>query len=320
MKLKKIAVAKAALLAAALAVSAAGVQAQEQYPSGTITLLVAWGAGGATDLMARALQPALAEELGVDIVIKNVSGAAGTIGTAEAARANHDGHTVLISPAGPMTVQTSLRQLPYTLESFRAVGRVSMAPMVMMVAPDSSYNTFADLVGGAKAAPGQVSFASVGAGSLPHLGILAVANAADIELKHVPFQGSGKAMTALLGGTVDGLNDQAQLVPQYELKALAAFSSERLPELPDVPTLKELGYDVEMSNWIGIFVPAEASDEVVSTLNSALNTALENQEVIAVLDNLAVTPAPGTPEEFAEFTVQNQETNRALLKDAGLLQ
>ena len=294
-------------------------QAQSDYPSKTVTLLVAWGAGGATDVVTRVIQPAFSEQLGVDVIIKNVNGAAGTIGTAEAANASADGYTVLFTPAGPLAVQPHLRSLPYDMDSFRPVGRISLTPMLMMVPPESRFTSAEQVIEAAQADPGQVTFGSVGAGSLPHLAILALNDAAGVETKHIPFQGSGDAMKGLLGGTVEVFNDQAQLAPQYELTGLAAWSSERLEDYPDVPTMKELGYDVEMSNWLGVFVPAGTPDDVVEVLNAALNASLESPDVQEQFTNLNVNVAPTTPEEFGDFSQASYDLSRRLLEQAGLL-
>lgn len=309
--------AAAAIVVGTIFSSSAG-QAQSDYPSDTITLVVAWAAGGATDVVTRAIQPALSKELGVDVIIKNINGAAGTIGTAEAARAKPDGYTVLVTPAGSMVVQPNLRKLPYDLSSFRPVGRISLAPMLMMAAPDSRFSSAEEVISAAKENPGQVAFGSVGAGSLPHLAILALNDAAGIKVKHIPFKGSAEAMKGLLGGTVEIFSDQAQLAPKYDLKALAAWSASRLDEYPDVPTLKELGYDVELSNWLAVFVPAETPDAVVEKLNTALNAALEAPAVKEQLDKLMISPAPTTPDGLGKFSRESYELSRTLLKQAGL--
>lgn len=310
----------AAALAASTFMAPVVANAQEGYPSDTVTLLVAWGAGGATDVVTRAIQPALAENLGANVIIKNIPGAAGTIGTAEAANADADGHEVFFTPAGPLTVQPHLRKLPYDLSSFRPVGRISLAPMLMMAAPDSRFSSASEVVDAARADANQVTFGTVGAGSLPHLAVLALEGAADIKVKQIPFKGSSDGMKGLLGGTVDVFMDQSQLAPQYDLKPLAALSSERLSEFPDVPTLKELGYDIDMSNWLGAFVPAGTPDQVVTRLNAALNDALANDEVLAQLANLQIVAAPTTAEELGDFATANSELSRSLLQQAGLVE
>ncbi len=296
------------------------LHAQDAYPSDTVTLLIPWAAGGATDVAARAIQPTLAEQLGTDVIIKNVSGAAGTIGTAEAARARPDGYTVLVTSAGPVAVQPHLRKLPYDLDSFKPVGRVSLTPMLTMVPQDSPYNTIEELIAAAKENPGQITAGSSGAGTLPHLAILALNKAAGIELKHIPFQGSNAAIKELLGGTVALFSDQSQSAPKYELNGLLAWSGERLEEYPDVPTMKDLGYDIEMGNWIGVFVPLDTPEEIATALNEALNNTLNDPEVLQNFADLLLAPSPTSIEEFDAFARANYEFSREMLQDAGLVQ
>ena len=161
-----------------------------------------------------------------------------------------------------MTTQPHLRELPYDLDSFEAIGRINITPMVMMVTQESEYQTLEAILEKSKAEPSSVTFASTGAGTLPHISILALNEAAGIETRHLPFQGSANVMQALLGGTVDVFSDQAQLVPQYELHPVAVWADERLPEFPDTPTLKESGYDFALANWLGVFVPTGTPDDV----------------------------------------------------------
>lgn len=307
----------AAVGIAALAFAPAG-QAQSDYPSKPVTITVAWGAGGATDSVTRALQDAFARELGADVVVKNVSGAAGTIGTAEVGSARPDGYNVLITPAGPMTTQPHLRSLPYELDSFDSIGRITISPMLMMTAPDSELTSVQDVVDAAKADPGQLTFASAGAGTLPHISILALDNLAGIESKHVPFQGSANAVKALLGGVVEIFSDQAQLAPQYELPALAAWSAERLPEYPDVPTMKELGYDIVMGNWVGMFAPKGTPQDVKDKLTAALKATVEDETTIQNLANLKLKPAWMGQDEFGEFASTVYKQNGNMLAEAGL--
>mgnify|MGYP000073379193 CR=1 FL=1 len=156
------------------------------FPDKPVKIVVAWGAGGATDTVTRALQDAFARELGTDIVVKNVSGAAGTIGTAEVASSRPDGYTVLITPAGPLTTQPHLRKIPYDLDSFDPIGRIMMSPMLMMTAPNSKLKSVEDIVAAAKANPGSIRFASTGAGTLPHISIIALDDLIDSAKLEAP--------------------------------------------------------------------------------------------------------------------------------------
>ncbi|MGB7300116.1 MAG: tripartite tricarboxylate transporter substrate binding protein, partial [Burkholderiaceae bacterium] len=229
-------------------------QAAAAYPDKPITIIVAWGAGGATDLVTRAVQPILARELGTDLIVKNVAGASGTIGTAEAARAKPDGYTILFSPTGPLTTQPHLRKIPYDLDSFAPVGRIAITQVVMSSAPGSNIKTIEDVIKAAKDNPGQLKFGSAGAGTLPHIAILALNKGAGIQTKHIPYKGSANAIKAMLGGEVDLMSEQAQIIPKYELQPIASWSAERLPEYPNIPTMMEKGIPYSMANWSGVFV------------------------------------------------------------------
>jgi len=293
--------------------------ASAQYPQKPVTIIVAWAAGGATDLVTRVMQPVLSQKLGADLIIRNVEGAAGTIGTAESARAPADGYTLLFTPTGPLTTQPHLRNIPYDLDSFATVGRIAVTPMLMMVTQASPYRSLQDVLDDAKANPGKVKFASTGAGTLPHISILALNKAANIATKHIPYKGSANVMKALLGGEIDVFSDQAQLVPKYDLRALTTWSASRLSEFPDVPTMKELGYDFELENWVGVFAPKGTPQPVIDKLAAALRETLADQGVIEALDKLKVTVAHLGPGELAVFAQRDYERNRDLLKEAGLL-
>ncbi|MEZ5909765.1 MAG: tripartite tricarboxylate transporter substrate binding protein [Hyphomicrobiaceae bacterium] len=305
--------------AAALFSSISPQAARAAYPEKPVTVIVAWGAGGATDLVTRALQATLAKKLGTDIVIKNVPGAAGTIGTAEVAKSKPDGYTILITPAGPLTTQPHRNKLPYDLPSFAGVGRIAVTPMLMMVTKKSKFKTLADIIKEAKANPGKVKFSSTGAGTLPHISIVALNDMAKIDTKHVPFKGSADVMKALLGGVVDVFSDQAQLVPKYDLHAVACWSAKRLPEYPSVPTMKELGYDLVLENWLGVFVPKATPAAIVAKIEKAVADTVKDAKVVESLQKLKVVPAYMTAKELDVFAKAEYGRNRELLKKAGLL-
>ncbi len=307
-------------LARILAISASVLMsgASYAYPDKPVTIIIAWGAGGATDIMARALQPAWSKAIGVDLIIKNVDGAAGTIGTAEAAAAKPDGYTIFVTPAGPMTTQPHLRKLPYSIGSFAPIGRISINPMVMMVSKELPHKNAKELFDAIKKDPNQLLAGSTGAGTLPHIGIIAM-NQSGLPVKHVPFTSSVNAMKALLGNTIQIFSDQSQLVPAFDVRPIAAWTAERLPEYPDLPTMKEMGFDYDIYNWAGAFAPAETPRPVLDKLSSSLAAVLKDPAVIASLEKLKVQSAHMGAEKFAEFAKMESVRNRKLLEAAGLL-
>lgn len=309
----------ASLLASAVALTFQTQQARAEYPEKPVEVIVAWGAGGATDLVTRAVQPAFAKSLGADIVIKNIAGAAGTIGTAQAARAKPDGYTVLFTPTGPLTTQPHLRKIPYDIDSFEPVGRIAITQVVMMAPKSSKYKTLQDVIDAAKASPGQLKFGSSGVGTLPHIAILALDKAAGIESKHIPYKGSSNAVKALLGGEVDLFSEQAQVIPKYDLNPIVSWSPERLPEYPNTPTMIESGVDFSMANWSGVFVPKGTPKAVIDKLAAALQESLKDPGVIEAMDKLKVIIDPMGIEAFGKFARGDYDRNRDLLSAAGLL-
>jgi tripartite-type tricarboxylate transporter receptor subunit TctC len=305
---------KCAVLGATLLFSGAALA----YPDKPVTVVMAWSAGGATDVLTRAIQPVWSKNLGADIIIKNVSGAAGTIGTAEAAAAKPDGYTIIVSPAGPMTTQPQMRSLPYSVDSFAPIGRISINPQMMMVNKDSPYKTAKDLFDAIKKEPGKLMAASTGAGTLPHIGIIAM-NQSGLNIKHVPFKSSVEAMKALLGNTVQVFSDQSQLVPSFDVRPIATWSASRLPDYKDVPTMKELGYNYDIYNWVGAYAPKGVPPAVMEKLVSSLEQTLKDPAVVDSLKKLKIEVSYMTPKEFGAFSTAESVRNRTLLQAAGLL-
>jgi tripartite-type tricarboxylate transporter receptor subunit TctC len=295
-----------------------GATAVFAYPDKPVTVVVAWGAGGATDILTRALQPVWSKNLGAELIIKNVTGAAGTIGTAEAAAARPDGYTIIVTPAGPMTTQPHMRKLPYSVESFAALGRVSINPQVMMVAKESPYKSAKELFEAIKKNPGKIIAASTGAGTLPHVGIIAM-NQSGYDVKHLPFKGSVNVMKALLGDSVQVFSDQSQLVPSFEVRPLATWSASRLAEYPDVPTMKELGMDYDIYNWVGAYAPAKTPPHILTKLADSLEKTVKDPAVVDALKKLKIQVSHMDPFVFKRFTDAESVRNRKLLEAADLL-
>lgn len=312
---------RAMLLAGAAfaALSVAGAApAEAAWPEKPVTLIIPWPAGGATDIVGRALQPYLAERLGTEVIIKNVAGAGGTIGAAEAARAKPDGYTFFMTTPSVLTSMPHMRPLPYDARTFVPVGRINDTPMVVMVTRDSPYHSIADVLEAAKGNPGGIAYASTGAGTLTHITMISLQNSAGVELKHVPFKGSAEVMKALMGGVVDVFSDQAQLIPRYDLRPLGVWAEERLPEFPDTPTMKEQGFDQAFSIWIGIFGPEGTPDEVVAKLSSVLGETLDDPAVRDEFTKLQLSPGYMDAGELAAFVDSEYEHNKDLMAIAGI--
>lgn len=307
-----------ACVVAALAPLALAPTARAAYPERPITIVVAWTAGGATDLLTRALQETLQRTIGGQIVVKNVPGAAGTLGTAEMARAAPDGYTLLISPIGPVTLQPHRLKLTYGPDDLAPICKLVDSPVVMMAAPNSKYKTVADVVKAAKAEPGKLPYGSTGPGTTPHIAKLAFAKAAGIDIKHVPYKGSADVVQGLLSNTVDLFTDQPNLVPQYNLTALAIYSDKRIPTYKDIPTMKEAGYDIQFSIWNAMFAPKGTPDAILAKLESACQATLKEPAVIESLGRqkqpIDFLDRKGT----AAFIAAEFKKNGELMEAAGL--
>jgi len=297
---------------------ALGTPAQAAYPERPVTIIVAWTAGGATDLLTRGLQDVFQKAIGGQIVVKNVPGAAGTLGTAEAARAAPDGYTLLISPIGPITLQPHRMKLDYSYDSFETVCKIVDSPVVLMAAPNSKYKSVAEVVSAAKAAPGKLPYGSTGPGTTPHVSMIAFAKAAGIDIKHVPYKGSADVVQGLLTNTVDLFTDQPNLVPQYNLTPLGIFAAQRIPTYKDVPTLKEAGFDLEFSIWNSMFAPKGTPEPILAKLESACRTTLTDATVVDALAKQRQPIAFLDRKDATAFIANEFEKNGKLISDAGL--
>lgn len=307
----------AACMAAAGMMGVADVRAA--YPERPVTMIVVFPPGGSTDLIGRAMQPAFGRALGVDVVVKNSGGGGGTIGTAEIAAARPDGYTIGLSPIGPTTTQPHLRSLPYdTLTSLTPICRVYNSWVFMTTAKDQPFQTLDDLVSKAKAEPRAVIYGSPAPGSIPHVVMVALEQTAGIEMRHVPFAGTADAVRAMLGGTINAYSDVSVIVPQYDLRALAVYAPERVDDLPDVPTMKEQGYDLQYSIWGGLFGPAGLAPEIVERLSGACETALQDPQAIEAMEKQRAPVAYQNADDFAAFVREQYERNGELLEAAGL--
>lgn len=307
-----------ALAAVAFACSLGGT-AHAAYPDKPVTIIIAWPAGGATDLMARGIQDTFQTALGGQTVIKNVVGAAGTIGAAEAANAAPDGYTLLISPIGPLVIQPHRMKLTYGIESFAPVCKLVDSPVVLMSPPNSRFKTVADVVKVAKEQPGKLAYASTGPGTIPHVSMIGFGRAAGINIKHVPYKGSADVVQSLLSGTIELFTDQPNLVPQYNLTPIAVYSDKRIATYPDTPTMKEAGLDLQFSIWSAMMAPKGTPEVVLAKLEDACKRTMADAKVVDILAKqrqpIEFLDRKGT----AEFTAKEYAKARELLQEAGLL-
>jgi len=284
-----------------------------------VQMVIPFPAGGSTDIIGRALQPALSEALGTQVVIHNVGGASGIIGASEVARARPDGQTLLFSPVGPVAIQPHMRSNPpYRLDSFTAVCQVTDNPVVMMTPRTSGLRTLDDLLRRGRAEGGNFPYGSAGIGTIPHISMVGLVKSTGVGLTHVPYRGAGPVMQAFAQGSVAIYSDQANLVRQYELHPIVAFTEQRLPDFPDTPTLRELGHDLVFSIWSGIYLPAAAPAAMVQRLDAACRRAVETPQLRELFTRLAQQVVYRNSADFARFTATEYAKYARIVEAAGV--
>jgi tripartite-type tricarboxylate transporter receptor subunit TctC len=261
--------------------------AQEPYPSRAVRILVPYAPGGATDIIARIVAAKLTESLGQSFIVENRTGANGNLALEATAKAAPDGYTLLVGNVSTNAINESIYREQLTIQPSRDLfGITKLVEIPHIVVASSSFpaNSIAELVAAAKKDPGKINFASVGVGSYPHLDMERFMRAAGIDLTHVPYKGgAGQAIPAMIAGEVQvAFFNMASLLPHIRsgrLKALAAIPSQRLPELPNVPTLAEQGFaGIGTNAWQGMFAPAATPKPVVDKLYAAVAAALNKRE------------------------------------------
>lgn len=302
---------------AAFAVALSGSAAFAQYPEKNIEVIIPYGPGSNTDIGGRLFMNAMSEALGgATMVPVNVAGAGGTIGTAQLAASSADGYVLGYNPIATVTIQPHLRPLPYGQDSFEPVCKVSDTPSAIMVAPDSPYKTVDDLVAAAK--DGKVVAAGPAPGSLPFISQAAVAQAYGVNFKYLPLGGGGKAAASVLGGEATISADLYSAAEMRGLRMLGVLADERRPDAPDVPTFKELGHDLSLSVWFGLFAPKGTPSDVLDTLAAACEKAVQNQAFVDGMTAANYQIDYLNRSDFNDFYNGQFEDNKNLLSLIGL--
>jgi len=307
----------AALVLAALP-AAPWPAAAQGYPARPVNMLVPFPPGGNTDIMARALQNELGKALAQTVIIINKGGAAGTIGINELVKAQADGYTIALAPNNPLTAQPHLQKLAYGMDSFRYVCLTYYAPYVLIASPQAPFKTFAEFVSFARAKSENLLYGYPGVASQPHLGMLAVLKAIGADALGVPFQGAGPMAHALLGGTIMAITETPSVALASDLTVLAALADARIPALPDVPTMRELGFPAESFTAGGIIAPAGTPDPIVATLEKACAEAAAADEYKAIAERLNATPRYLPGAEFRRMFDEDSVRNADAIRRAGL--
>jgi tripartite-type tricarboxylate transporter receptor subunit TctC len=313
---------------AALAFSGPLVPAHAQtYPNRAITLVIPFAPGGSTTIVGRGIADKMSELLGEKVVVDNRPGAGGTVGTKAVAKSDPDGYTLVLGYTGTLAIGPSLyKNVGYDpRKDFAPIGLIGNAPNSLVVNPSFPAKTIAELIAYAKANPGTVNFGSAGAGTASHITGEYFAATAGIKLVHIPYKGTGPALTDLLGGHIPmafaPIPASHANVSAGKLRALAVTSTTRSSLMPDVPTISESvlpGFDASL--YYGLAAPAGTPRPIIDRLNKELRAALASDEVKKQLTQDGTEITPGTPEDYAAFIDKDEKKWSQLVKASGVEQ
>jgi tripartite-type tricarboxylate transporter receptor subunit TctC len=312
------------LVTLALSLATTGMAvAQDKYPSKPVTVIVPQAAGGANDAIARVIAQKLTEQLGQSFIVENRTGAGGNVGTAAAARAKADGYTLMLTADSAMVINPALYKSTGfdPLKDFEPVGTVATAGYVLVANPAFPAKNTAELIALAKQRPGKINIGSAGNGTLNHLIGEMLGKATGIDLVHVPYKGSAAAVTDLVAGQVEvsvqSLPSSIAFIRSGKVKVLGVVNPNRLPALPDSPTISETVKGFGTTPWYGVFAPAGTPKHIVTQLNAAIAKALESKDALERLAGVGCEPYKSTPEQFAQLVRDDLPRWAKIVKDSG---
>ena len=308
-----------------LAASATAAQAQANYPSKPVRVIVPYPAGGTTDIIARIAANQLTERLKQPFIVENRAGASGAIGSQAVAQSAPDGYTLLMGTASSHGINSALQKsLPYdAVKDFAPVTIVANTPNIIIANPNVPVKNLGDLIKLAKAEPGKINFGSTSPGGSPHMSAELVKMMASIDMTHVPYKGAAPMLTDLIGGQVqigfDNLPSSIGFVKSGKVRALAVTTAKRWPGAPDIPTVAESGVPgYEVSGWFGLLAPAGTPKDILHKLQAAIADAVRSPAVSKQLQDLGAEPVANTPEVFAQEIKDDVEKWITVVKNTGV--
>lgn len=299
--------------------------ASQDFPVRSVKVVVPYAAGGTIDLMARLLAPALSARLGQPVIVENKPGAGTMIGAESVARAEPDGYTLLLGSNAAFTISPQLMdKVTYDpLKSFAAIGTISAFPNLILVKPDSPFQSMGDVVMAARQSPGKLSYASFGAGSTAQLSAEGIKTEAKLEITHIPYKSGAQSTQAILSGDVsfgfDTVLGSAQRVKSGQLRALAVTSQARWPDLPEVKTVAEQGMPAGVvTAWVAMFAPAGISPAIQNKLSVVLQQVIADSDIKTKFANLGVRAEFSGPSETMQMVRFEYEKFGKLIKTANI--
>ncbi len=304
------------LAAACAALLLLAAPARAQAP---IVITTSFGPASAADIVARLLAAEFQPAFGQPVVVKNITGAAGTIAAAEVVRAKPDGLTVLFTPIGPIAIQPSfMRNAGDKASDLAPICMVNQAPLVMMTPMNSGLKTVADVVAKARAMDGNMPFATTGPGTTPHLSMLTFARAAGIKLVHVPYKGPGDVMVAFQTGDVQLMNDHPSSIRMNGLHPIAVLAPQRLADFAAAPTMREAGYEVNFSIWHGLFAPAGTPAATIARFEAACEAATKAPAMITGHERIQTPIVYRNARDFAAIVAADAQRMASIIEEGGL--
>lgn len=301
-----------------------GDSSSSDYPKSSIEVIVPFAAGGSTDVAARTIASIASKHLPNDqtLVISNKAGGGGSVGLNEVKNAKPDGYTIGLASAGSISYQPLYDSAPYTVDDFQAISLINKVPQFFVVRTDSEWEDFDDWIEYVKDNPNDFKYGTAGNGIPSHVAMEALKIEADIEVENIPYEGAEPAVTALLGGHVDGIVVQPTDIKSYvendDFRILANFGGTEMEDL-EAPFLTDEGYDVEIDVFAGFLGPKDLPEDIVKILDEAFEKSLADPELIEKFESLGIMPVHEGPEEFEEFYKETYEKSKIITEEANMI-